>query len=258
VTEQNPAARLFIAQFSPASPAPASQFVTPSPSPAASHPAAFSAAATVPPPLTGRPLRGRGEPRRPEPMPWNSAATPRHRDEPPMPSPVAKSSSAPPITHVPDLQGLPSADTSLSAPGFYAAPERAIEHSPLRPPSRLGGLRNLLIALGLRSLHQEAEMRGFSPEPVSHAERGKARISNADPSQSATDAGHVQAGFSPTRLTSMPEFLPPKPAVETDREKPPSRIAPVPLPMALVDTSDEIETLPSWRGQYRKKRYPPV
>lgn len=65
----------------------------------------------------------------------------------------------------------------------------------------------------------------------------------------------VPANGLPSRLTAQPEFLPPRPMVEVEREKEAVRPAP-----ARRDTPepDEIQTLPSWRGQYRKKRYPPI
>ena len=62
-------------------------------------------------------------------------------------------------------------------------------------------------------------------------------------------------GDNPARLTAQPEFLPPRPMVEVEKEKEVVRATP-PRP-AKVDP-DEIQTLPSWRGQYRKKRYPPM
>jgi len=53
-------------------------------------------------------------------------------------------------------------------------------------------------------------------------------------------------------VKAKPEFLPPKPALESpDREKEPVR----PTPKRLRwDAPEDVETLPSWRGQYRKRR----
>jgi hypothetical protein len=61
----------------------------------------------------------------------------------------------------------------------------------------------------------------------------------------------------PVRLTAQPEFLPPKPMVELEKEKEAVRPTPT-APRRGDGDPDEIQTLPSWRGQYRKKRYPPM
>jgi hypothetical protein len=54
-------------------------------------------------------------------------------------------------------------------------------------------------------------------------------------------------------VKAKPEFLPPKQvlAESTEREKEPVR----PVPKRLRwDAPEDVETLPSWRGQYRKRR----
>jgi hypothetical protein len=62
-----------------------------------------------------------------------------------------------------------------------------------------------------------------------------------------------RAAPSPLNVTAQPEFLRPRQAVPVEKEKEPLRPVPTPL---RKDPSDDLETLPSWRGQYRKKRYP--
>jgi hypothetical protein len=59
----------------------------------------------------------------------------------------------------------------------------------------------------------------------------------------------------PVHLTARPEILPPKPTVEVEKEK--ETVRPTP-PRRDNPDGEEIQTLPSWRGQYRKKRYPPI
>jgi hypothetical protein len=270
VTQPDPVERLSTAPSFPtsSSPADASRAVALSPSAYASHTPAPGPVAAAPP-LTGRPLRGRGEPIRtatepsaplqPVAVPRNSALTSRHPDEPAaMPANVAESVSARTSTRMPESHVAPSLHPSVRVHGFPTAPESEIELSHLNAPSRLSGLRNLLIALGLRSLRREAELRGYETESGSRPERGPTRPVNADRYPSAPDANDGTDGILSTRLTSSPEFLRPKPTAEAGREKAPLRVTPVPSPIGRPDTSDEVETLPSWRGQYRKKRYPPA
>lgn len=63
---------------------------------------------------------------------------------------------------------------------------------------------------------------------------------------------------SPVHLTTQPEFLPPKPMAEVEKEKEQVRPTSTASRRDNWDTQDEVQTLPSWRGQYRKKRYPPI
>jgi hypothetical protein len=137
--------------------------------------------------------------------------------------------------------------------------------------SRLSGLRGLLFTLGLNNL-QKAE----APEPQAEtAQRlqaeatlppqgeailprqeiaeeqtapGQAFVPFPEPA-SASSAWSAEDGDSARHVTAQPEFLPPKPAKgkedawgndgkgHRDRR----------------DTYDEVEILPSWRGQYRKR-----
>jgi hypothetical protein len=57
-------------------------------------------------------------------------------------------------------------------------------------------------------------------------------------------------------VKAKPEFLPPKPALESserEKEKDKETVRPVPKRLRWDDPQD-VETLPSWRGQYRKRR----
>jgi len=74
---------------------------------------------------------------------------------------------------------------------------------------------------------------------------------SSEPVEDAAESGP------PLRLTAQPEFLPPKPMVEVEKEKEAVRPTPT-APRRADGDPDEIQTLPSWRGQYRKKRYPPM
>lgn len=119
--------------------------------------------------------------------------------------------------------------------------------------SRLGSLRNLLVSLGRRSLSKDGDS---ALESDSHLdprfEKATMRPAYAETSLPETD---VPSSSVPVRLTAQPEFLPPKPTVEVEKEK--ETVRPTP-PRRDNPDGDEIQTLPSWRGQYRKKRYPPI
>lgn len=119
--------------------------------------------------------------------------------------------------------------------------------------SRLGSLRNLLVSLGRRSLSKDGDS---ALESDSHLdprfEKATMRPAYAETSLPETD---VPGSSVPVRLTAQPEFLPPKPTVEVEKEK--ETVRPTP-PRRDNPDGDEIQTLPSWRGQYRKKRYPPI
>jgi hypothetical protein len=121
--------------------------------------------------------------------------------------------------------------------------------------SRLGGLRNLLVSLGRRSLNKDAEFEtGDSHSDLEpRFERATVRPAYPDSPQPADEAPE---SATPVRLTAQPEFLPPKPMIEVEKEK--EAVRPTPAARRGDGEPDEIQTLPSWRGQYRKKRYPPM
>jgi hypothetical protein len=235
-----------------------------------------------------RTARGRGEPAR-------TAAAPRTAKESPLPKaafdagrsrpgPVA-SKTSPSVAETPAPWTAPSTVTpsseavwpeaSILTPVTTApAPERSElwmnpaapqpgtqepgHDAPLEdedvghPPSRLSGLRNMLVSLGRRSLIEDEE-GSDEADPEPRFERATVR-----PAYNEPPTGEAAASApAPVRVTAPPEFLPPKPAAEAEKEKEPLRPTP-PVPRRERETPDEIQTLPSWRGQYRKKRYPPI
>ena len=101
-------------------------------------------------------------------------------------------------------------------------------------------------------MNHEEPLGESDPKLEPRFERATVRPAYSDAPLPPADATHSGA---PTRLTAHPEFLPPKPLVEAEKEK--EAVRPTP-PRRENRDSDEIQTLPSWRGQYRKKRYPPI
>jgi len=164
------------------------------------------------------------------------------------PAPAVNRAAAvptPPAPHVPQMNNEAMREDRMSErndAGYAAA-------------SRLGGLRNLLVSLGRRSLNKDAEFEtGDSHSDLEpRFERATVRPAYPDTPQPAEEAPETGT---PVRLTAEPEFLPPKPMVEVEKEK--EAVRPTPTASRRDGEPDEIQTLPSWRGQYRKKRYPPM
>ena len=236
-----------------------------------------------------RTARGRGEPHR-------TAATPRTAKAPSSPKVafqdarsrpgLAASQASPSVAEAPDQWRAPSADT----PGAETGRPQVSVHTPLtdgpaaqrreawmtlpapqpgspepaphdappededfgNPPSRLSGLRNMLVSLGRRSLIEE-EYGADEADAEPRFERAMVRPAYHEPT---TPEAESDASV-PVRVTAPPEFLRPQPAAEAEKEKEPLRPTP-PVPRRERESPDEIQTLPSRRGQYRKKRYPPI
>jgi hypothetical protein len=117
------------------------------------------------------------------------------------------------------------------------------------PASRLGGLRDLLAQLGLDSLHREPES---VPPPAPKAEKVQER---AVFSEGFAPYGATPRVPVPNIVTTPPEILPPSPAPEkTERREESARSAAGPSKSERPDGVDDVVTLPSKRGQYRKNR----
>ena len=208
---------------------------------------------------SARVARGRGEPHRPPAAP----KAPREpgpiaeRPVPPAanpPAPPAWAAAVPPISQAserwnpPPPPPIPSQVRDEAVPGNLAIEGN---DSGYAPASRLGGLRNLLVSLGRKSLNWDGDSAPESDSDLEpRFERATLRPAYAD--TFLPDAGDSGA---PVRLTAQPEILPPQPSAEVEKEK--ESVRPTP-PRRDNPDGEEIQTLPSWRGQYRKKRYPPM
>ena len=123
---------------------------------------------------------------------------------------------------------------------------------PYSAASRLGGLRNLLVSLGLKALNTDADYHGRTQDGEPVYDRNPERPVYAEPIGPSFRGVPETLTPDAASVTAKPEFLPPRPALEaTEREKEPAR----PVPKRLRwDAPEDVETLPSWRGQYRKRR----
>jgi hypothetical protein len=130
--------------------------------------------------------------------------------------------------------------------------------TPFDAATRMTGLRNLIFSLGMKNPNMPAE----EPEHVAEVPPPFHQA----PEQPAYDPSYTQQSYTPapqpssqretaapSRLvTARPEFLPPKPVVETSDEDQEWN-NPTKGHRDRRDAYDDVEILPSWRGQYRKK-----
>jgi hypothetical protein len=140
------------------------------------------------------------------------------------------------------------------------APEAVHEPEPEETPNnaatRMSGLRNLIFTLGLKNLNKEAKPGDEAAESAPQPGRGTERQVNVRsftpaPAQPGPSRSSVSSA-SPTLVTAQPEILPPEPSTEKmDKER--SWKSKSVARHDRRDAFDDVEILPSWRGQYRKK-----
>jgi len=173
-------------------------------------------------------------------------------------------------------EGLPKVATSAAADLFagpepvvatdsfsFAGPEPGAGPEVVREPepeetspslaTRLSGLRSLLSELGVKNRQQAKEPAVKDAEAARQSDPAIdgtvfARAITLTPAL-ATPAGNGAAGASPRLVTAVPEFLPPKPIVEEPEKSKPSRFR---KRRDRQDEPDDVQVLPSRRGQYRK------
>jgi uncharacterized protein involved in exopolysaccharide biosynthesis len=118
--------------------------------------------------------------------------------------------------------------------------------------SRLSGLRTLMTSLGVKNLHKELELRKTQPELEPVVERPIVRPVFAQPESPAVPPNETTE--MPVReVTARPEIIPPRVAIEhVERESDLRRAAKSPR-ISRWDTPDDVDILPSKRGQYRKR-----
>ncbi len=260
---------IIVTKPEPAKPPVAAQSRVASPEPAAASRSTAAPSATAEtervaveseaaPATAPRTTRGRGEPVRPEPKISKPVAT-SPKSAPQLTDPVAATLT--PVAASPDARTPPKAPPSPVPPPVNMEPspdDVPMERAEPRytTASRLGGLRNLLVSLGRRSL-KDAELAGDEPDLEPRFERATIRPAYPDAEAPVGDIDSAATGPSPVRVTAQPEFIRPKTMPEIEKEK--ESVRPTPPPRRdSKEAQDEIQTLPSWRGQYRKKRYPQI
>lgn len=175
------------------------------------------------------------------------------------PAPVEEHPVAPTPAQDPMAGANPAVVQELALQTRSSAPEGDLRDVPYSA-ARLGGLRNLLVSLGLRSLNKEADSREAETSEPRHErapERPAERPVYAEPlAPLATSAAAQTPAADPVEVVATPEFLPPKPMIEVTEKEPEKEQARPPAPPRKNrwDSTDDVDTLPSWRGQYRKRR----
>jgi len=140
-------------------------------------------------------------------------------------------------------------------PAYVDANDSSV--APYPSAHRIGGLRGLAFSLGKKHLHTMPEasqqVADLRPPLVSHPmpapdrpvyEHSYATIPQAPVPQKKPSA-------SPAHVTAQPEILPPTPPEEEEKEQ--SRASKNTTHWDRRDADDDVDTLPSWHGQYKKR-----
>ena len=141
-----------------------------------------------------------------------------------------------------------------TAPETIREPEP--EEAPYNAATRMSGLRNLIFSLGLKNLNKAAKSEDEEAEFVPQPGRGTERQVGARPfapvPSPVNSSRSSASGASPTQVTATPEILPPEPTADkSDKER--SWSSKSKGRRDRRDAYDDVEILPSWRGQYKKK-----
>ena len=119
--------------------------------------------------------------------------------------------------------------------------------------SRFDGLRNLVTMLGLKQMQTKAVPRHPAPKSSANAGRGKDLSILQHAFTTANEPVTASAeGASPKLVTAQPEFLPPKPAAESNGTEG-SGENHASHRRNRWDAGDDVAILPSRRGQYKRK-----
>jgi capsular polysaccharide biosynthesis protein len=197
-----------------------------------------------------------------------SAAPAAKRPESPTPPAVAAQKPAQDPAQV-RSQAWENAARPVVRPEFARPVEDEIRASraPGREPaistqaSQLASLRDARFTEAMKNLSRPAIEKPQShmeveKAPSAHARFDEAPIPGKRPESSASRTGTPQpegarAAALPAVVTAQPEFLPPKPAVELDAKG--ANKGNNSIRRDRTDSMDDIEVLPSWRGQYKKR-----
>jgi len=211
-------------------------------------------------------------PRTPEPWLPETPAEPQHFVAPPVPV-APQPAVVPPAPVVPQpvaapLPVAPSAPQS-SAPEPWKPVRRLAdleqqlaqsaeaEETIPNTAHRISDLRNLAFSLGVKNLHKTPEAPVQAPEAPQPAEPAQAPPAYrsyppppVNPVRREPAAQAQTAAPAPTLVTAQPEFLPPKSAAEEEKEQAKSSKS---GHRDRWDADDDMDTLPSWHGQYKKR-----
>jgi uncharacterized protein involved in exopolysaccharide biosynthesis/Mrp family chromosome partitioning ATPase len=174
------------------------------------------------------------------------------------PVPSRREPGAPPARFWDRVSGR--AEDIIPASSVEEAHHSEDEVSSYDAVSTLSGLRSLIFPPRLKKLDNAQRSSAQDSEPVppsdpSFEDQDHARIHKAPPELAPALAASARSVRSETLakvVTAQPEFLPPKSLVVTIDEEQAEQIAAT-TRHDRRDAFDDVEILPSWRGQYRKK-----
>ncbi|HEY2856847.1 MAG TPA: hypothetical protein VGJ21_00350 [Terracidiphilus sp.] len=181
-------------------------------------------------------------------------------------SPAMHPHSVPPASARPEparqaaaLESHAGSASPSTALALMTSASESFDEPPYSAASRLGGLRNLMTSLGIKNLHKEAEYRRGTSDLEPASERQGERpvfAQEVDPADSSSGHATLQSAA----VVAAPEIIPPRLTSEVtverdrDREKERETAHRVKSPrLSRWDMADDVETLPSKRGQYRKR-----
>ena len=116
--------------------------------------------------------------------------------------------------------------------------------------NRLSGLRNLLVSLGIETLHQGVEQR----KAEAQSDARPPRMPVPERAIQAQPAGPDPSGnFPGDSVTARPEIIPPRFQADTAEHEKAAKAPKTPIKSPRVwENSDDVDILPSRRGQYRR------
>ena len=180
-------------------------------------------------------------------------------------SPIAAEEARPIVVEkvapiaVAEMTPIAAAESALDEARHSDREEKSYESA-----SRLNGLRSLIFSIGLKNLAKGGELTPLRDESPSipanesesepgHTVAARAFTQIAEPVPVAPPPAEIKAVSSPAReVTALPEFLPPKEFTPM-REGESTRETRSPSRSDRGDAFDELQILPSRRGQYKRR-----
>jgi Mrp family chromosome partitioning ATPase/uncharacterized protein involved in exopolysaccharide biosynthesis len=144
----------------------------------------------------------------------------------------------------------PKADDTQPQTGYEEPAEPGPEETPYDAATRMSGLRNLIFSLGLKNAQQAEEGGEHPASPPPPVEPVHERPVYAQVSTSIPEAPVRREAYSaPTaRVVAAPEILPPR-TIEVNTDTTSAGTT----RRDRREAFDDVQILPSWRGQYRKR-----
>jgi uncharacterized protein involved in exopolysaccharide biosynthesis len=177
------------------------------------------------------------------PLPAEPAQQTRVRE----PQPVPPQPAAPAPKYSPPAPSWEQATGRLDS--IHPEPTQEAE-SPSEAANRLSGLRGLIFSLDMKNRHKSADgmEQEASAEPSVEPLNERPAYAHTYTPIPENPVRREAARDSSAQVTAAPEFLPPKPPAEETTSEPKGSGR-----RDRRDAYDDVDILPSWHGQYRKR-----